>query len=44
MTIGEFVAELEALVLKARIGGVPVEQTIAVLQGVIDALKEAPLP
>jgi hypothetical protein len=41
MTIGEFISEIEALVLKARIGGIPVEQKIAVLHGMIDALKEA---
>jgi hypothetical protein len=42
MTIGKFIAEIEALVLKARISGLTSEQKIAVLHGIIDALKEAP--
>jgi hypothetical protein len=42
MTIGKFIAEIEALVLKARISGITIEQKIAVLHGIIDALMEAP--
>jgi hypothetical protein len=42
MTIGKFIAEIESLVLKARISGITSEQKIAVLYGIIDALKEAP--
>jgi hypothetical protein len=42
MTIGKFIAEIEALVLAAKISGITSEQKIAVLNGIIDALKEAP--
>ena len=42
MTIGELTAEIEALVRKARTSGITSEQKIAVLHGIIDALKEAP--
>ena len=42
MTIGKLIAEIEALVRKARSSGITSEQKIAVLHGIIDALKEAP--
>jgi hypothetical protein len=41
MTVGKFIAEIEALVLTAKISGITSEQKIAVLHGIIDALQAA---
>jgi hypothetical protein len=40
MTVEEFTVQIEALVIKAQAGGVSIEDEIAVLQGILDALKE----